>query len=106
MTYASVHLEHMSTMSATDARAGLPRLLDRVQAGEEVTITRHGQAVAVVVRPDTLRRRKADEALTLAATVRDRIALARTSTLPPAGGVTARRAEELITEIRAGREGR
>jgi antitoxin (DNA-binding transcriptional repressor) of toxin-antitoxin stability system len=47
-------------MTVSEARAALPELLDRVLAGEEVTITRHGRPVAVVVRPDSLRVRRAD----------------------------------------------
>lgn len=56
-------------MSVSAARAKLPRLLDRGQRGEEVTITRHGQPVAVVVRPDVLRLRRADRAFAGAAQV-------------------------------------
>ena len=41
-------------MSASRARAALPEILDRVSAGEEVTITRHGRAIAVVVSPQAL----------------------------------------------------
>src|SRR6266536_2279411 len=40
----------MSTKTASEARAALPELLDRVEAGEEVTITRHGRAVGRRVR--------------------------------------------------------
>ena len=54
---------YMTSMSASQARAALPEILDRVTAGEEVTITRHGRAVAIVVRPDALRVRRADRAL-------------------------------------------
>jgi antitoxin (DNA-binding transcriptional repressor) of toxin-antitoxin stability system len=95
----------MSTKTASEARAALPELLDRVEAGEEVTITRHGRAVAVLVRPDTLRARRADPALEIAASVRNRIAEARGRKLS-AGSLTDARAEDLIAEIRAGREGR
>ncbi len=45
----------MTTMTVSEARAALPELLTRVEEGEEVTITRHGKAVAVLVRPDALR---------------------------------------------------
>jgi len=58
--YMPVHPARMNTISASEARAALPEILDRVLAGEEVTITRHGQAVAVVVRPDALSARRAD----------------------------------------------
>jgi prevent-host-death family protein len=42
----------MASMTVSEARAALPRLLTRVDAGEEITITRRGKPVAVVVRPD------------------------------------------------------
>jgi prevent-host-death family protein len=48
------------TMTVSEARAKLPSLLDRIGAGEEVTITRHGRAVAVLIRPEALRARRAD----------------------------------------------
>ena len=56
--YMHVHMV-MSSMSVTEARAALPDVPDRVIAGEEVTITRHGQPVAVIVRPETMRARRA-----------------------------------------------
>ena len=40
----------MSTYSVADARAQLPKLIDRALAGEEVVISRHGKAV-VEIRP-------------------------------------------------------
>ena len=96
----------MTEMTATEARSGLPGLLDRVEAGEEVTITRHGRAVAVLVRPDALRYRRAGHSLDLAASVRDQIATARSRPLPSGGGFSEARAAELIASVRAGREGR
>jgi antitoxin (DNA-binding transcriptional repressor) of toxin-antitoxin stability system len=39
-------------MTISEARAALPEVLNRVAEGEEITITRHGRPVAVVVRPD------------------------------------------------------
>lgn len=44
----------MAVMTLTEARAALPEVLTRVAAGEEITITRHGRPVAVVVRPDII----------------------------------------------------
>lgn len=41
-------------MTVSEARAALPEVLTRVAQGEEITITRHGSAVAVVVRPDII----------------------------------------------------
>ena len=44
----------MSTIGSFEAKTKLAELLDRVEAGETVTITRRGRAVAqlVPVRPD------------------------------------------------------
>ena len=98
----------MTTMSATQARAALPEILDRVAAGDEVTITRHGQPVAVVVRVDALRVRRADQAR--AAAQRLGQLLDRLGEVPlddaAASPISARRAEELVAELRASREAR
>jgi len=93
-------------MNATDARGALPELLDRVAAGEEVTITRHGRPVAVMVRPDALRSRRAEQALADAAQIRDLLKAGRRSSLSELRGMSAERAEELIAEVRAGRHRR
>lgn len=42
----------MSTYSLSEARANLPLILNEVENGEEVTITRHGRPAAVVVGHD------------------------------------------------------
>lgn len=42
----------------SDARSSLAALLDRVAQGEEITVTRHGRPAAVLVHPDSLRRRR------------------------------------------------
>jgi prevent-host-death family protein len=39
----------MTTIGAYDAKTHLPRLLDEVEAGGTVTITRHGREVARLV---------------------------------------------------------
>jgi antitoxin (DNA-binding transcriptional repressor) of toxin-antitoxin stability system len=90
-------------MTASQARAALPEILDLVAAGDEVTITRHGQPVAVVVRPDALRSRRADAALTSAGKLRALLAAGRRTSLT-AAGLTEARAEELIAEVNAGRD--
>jgi prevent-host-death family protein len=96
----------MTVVPASEARSTLPELLGRVENGEEVIITRHGQPVAVLVRPDALRSRHAGEALDDAARVHDLLAEAATTSLPESAGLTEQRAEELITAIRAGRDAR
>ena len=96
----------MSSMSASEARAALPELLNRVENGEEVTITRHGRPVAVLVRPDALRVRRAEVVLDEAALIHDLLAEAATAPLPADTGLSEQRAEELIAEIRASRDAR
>lgn len=96
----------MPTMSVSEARAALPEVLDRVVAGEEVTITRHGQTVAVVVRPDSLRVRRADGALANAERVRDLLARSRTVELDDAPPLAAGRADELVAEVATSRSAR
>ncbi len=93
-------------MTVSEARAALLNLLDLVADGEEVLITRHGAPVAVVVRPDALRPRRADGALASAAKVQDVLVAGRFSPLPTAAGLSSARADELIADVRDGRAGR
>lgn len=93
-------------MSATDARAALPEILDRVQHGEEITVTRHGQPVAVVVRPDTLRVRRASRASERARQLGSELDLARTKELHERGELTVEQAEAMISEVRTSRRKR
>ena len=41
----------MTSVGAYEAKTHLAALLDRVEKGEHITITRHGRAVAVLVPP-------------------------------------------------------
>ena len=93
-------------MTISEARAALPEVIDRVAEGEEITITRHGRPVAVVVRPDILRSRRARGALDDAERIHVLLAEAATDAWPAGPGLTEDRAEELISEIRAGRDAR
>ncbi|HEY2655733.1 MAG TPA: type II toxin-antitoxin system prevent-host-death family antitoxin [Solirubrobacteraceae bacterium] len=113
----------MVMLTVSQARASLPELLTRVEDGEQVTITRHGRPVAVLVRPDVIRSR-ADVIIEDAGRIHELLAAAAASELPdergkrgghadpgrrgePGGpGLTLERAEELISEIRAGRDAR
>lgn len=89
-------------MTISEARAALPELLSRVEQGEEITITRHGRPAAVLVRPDALRSRRAGAALEQAAQIHNLLAQAAADPLLEGPGLTTKRAEELIAEIRAG----
>ncbi len=90
----------------TEARAALPEVLDRVDRGEEMTLTRHGRPVAVVVRPDALRSRRADQALGTAERTLAALAAGRRRPLPPASVLSVQRADELVDEIRRDRSER
>lgn len=108
-TYDHVHqctMTIMSIVSVSQARATLPELLDRVTAGDEVTITRHGVPVAVVVRPDAVRTRRADRALAEAERLRELVDRARTTRLSDMPPITADRADDLIREVAASRRSR
>ena len=64
-------------MTVSEARAVLPEVLTRVAQGEEITITRYGSPIAVVVRPDVVWSQPAavgiaDETECLVRTLRDR----------------------------------
>ena len=108
MTHISVHrctLMGMSMMTITDARACLPELADRVQTGEEVTLTRHGQPVMVLVHPDSLSVRRSSSIWDETEKVRRRLEEARTRPLSETG-VSPEFAEELVKSIRAERDER
>ena len=93
-------------MTISEARAHLPEVVDRVLAGEEVTLTRHGQPVAVVVRPDALRTRRAERALSDAEKVRELLERGRSEPLARRSLLPATRADELAASVRRARDKR
>jgi prevent-host-death family protein len=54
----------MREMSVTEAKARFSTLLDRVEKGETVIITRHGRTAARLVSEKEIRQKEIDEALT------------------------------------------
>lgn len=96
----------MSTVSVSEARAKLPELLDRVVAGDEITITRHGVPLAVVVRPDAIRIRRADRVLADAERLRELVDQARATRLSDMPAIAADRADDLVREVAAARRAR
>ena len=52
----------MITVGAFEAKTHLSTLLDRVAAGEEVVITRHGKPVARLVSAEQIDRARVDQA--------------------------------------------
>lgn len=95
-----------NSITVSKARALLPQILQRVLAGEEVTITRHGEPVAVIVRPDTLRARRASERLSDAARVRDLLAKGRQGPLSRRPTLRAQQGDALLADVQAARSKR
>ena len=96
----------MTVVKVSAARAELPKLIDAVERGEEVTLTRHGRPVAVLVRPDRLRSRRIEPVAQDAAEIRALLEAARHRPLSLGARAAPGRAEELIAEVRAGRDKR
>ena len=93
-------------MTVSEARAALPQIIQRVLAGEEVTITRHGEPVAVMVRPDTLRARRANERRRDVDRVRDLMASSRRASLAARATLSEQQADELLADVQAARSSR
>jgi antitoxin (DNA-binding transcriptional repressor) of toxin-antitoxin stability system len=96
----------MAVMTVSEARAALPEVLNRVEAGEEVTITRHGRAVAVIVRPDILWRQPQAGDVQARAEQLEMMVQAAGQRPLSSGGIAEEYAEALIADIRAGRDAR
>lgn len=88
-------------LSASDARAGLPDLLDRVEAGEEIMITRHAKPIAVVLSPAKLRTRRTAELDEDLARIQEAITGERSLAAPT---MTENRAEDLLGHVRDSRQ--
>jgi prevent-host-death family protein len=101
----SLYTSVMSSRTVTEARATLPELLDRVEAGDEVVITRHGRPVAVLVAPERVRVRHAATSLDAARHLADLLVAAGQQ---PMGQhtITTHLAEQLVGEVRAARRSR
>ncbi|MEI6400825.1 MAG: type II toxin-antitoxin system Phd/YefM family antitoxin [Actinomycetota bacterium] len=95
----------MSSRTVTEARATLPELLDRVEAGDEVVITRHGKPIAVLVAPERVRIRHASTSLDAAGHLADLLAAAAQQQRGQST-ITAHLAEQLVGEVRAARRAR
>lgn len=87
----------------SEARAILPEVLDRVERGEEITITRDGRPVAVLLRPDAVRARRAEGAIDRAREVAALVSAARGRPLPPAA-VSLEHAKEWSEAVRTDRD--
>ena len=64
----------MREIQASDAKARLPQLLDDVERGETLIITRHGRAIARIVPEVNRRQEEVDRALASIRELRKRTA--------------------------------
>ena len=95
----------MSRISVSTARQTLPEQLDRVEAGEEVSITRHGRVVAVLVRQDVLTARRASKVWDEAERIAGLLDSPRSEPMQRPV-ISPERAEELVDAVRDARSGR
>ena len=91
---------------AAEARATLPALLDRVADGEEITITRHGRPVAVMVHPDALRVRRAREFMRQAEDIDRLLSDHRSVARQPRSGLSDAEVEARVADLHADRSSR
>jgi prevent-host-death family protein len=96
----------MATVSVSEARAAFAEILNRVDAGEEVTITRHDKPIAVVMAPSSvrIRRKAAGEAIQRAAQLGRDLEAARDEPLSADGVIAPELAEQWIRELRQERD--
>ncbi len=95
----------MATWTVTEARSSLPEILERVSAGEVITLTRHGLAVAVVCRPDLHASKRVAPALAAAAELGAMIEAAREKPFRRVK-MAPGRVEEMVSDIRRDRDQR
>ncbi|MGH1565736.1 type II toxin-antitoxin system Phd/YefM family antitoxin [Mumia sp. DW29H23] len=92
----------MATITMSEARAQLAALLDRVEAGEEITITRHGRAVARLSPPRGARTPRTDYLFAAADAVAVEMEASRHRALPePPQGADA---DALVRALRDDRD--
>ena len=62
----------MREIQASEAKTHLPRLLDEVERGETLIITRHGRRIARLVPESDRQQQEVDDALAYITTIRER----------------------------------
>jgi prevent-host-death family protein len=60
----------MREIQASEAKIHLPQLLDEIERGETIVITRHGRAIARLIPEDSIRRLGRSEAVERLKTLR------------------------------------
>lgn len=92
------------TVTISEARAELPKLIDAVEDGHEVTITRHGRPVAVIMSNQAARRHRTARMDAGVARLQRIFEEARSKPLFEGPGLSVEYAEELVRHIRAERD--
>lgn len=96
----------MVSITVSEARGAISHLVDRVLEGEEVTLTRYGRPVAVLVRPDILANRRGAARRDPSHVVDYALSQGEKSELKDLRGLSVERAEALVAEVRASRSRR
>ena len=63
----------MREVQASEAKTHLPKLLDAVERGEVIVITRHGRPIARIVPEHALRQKEIDQAIANIKALRSRV---------------------------------
>lgn len=92
------------TVTISEARADLPHLIDAVEAGQRVTITRHGKPVAVVMGMEAARSQRTAKAWAGAAQIHQLLEDAKGKPLFATGAMSPEYADALVAQIRADRD--
>ena len=93
-------------MTVSEARMRWAEVVEGVMAGDEVTLTRHGEPVAVIVRPEVLRTRRVTRAHADAAELSAALDRMRDVPLDRLPDVGSERAKTLVRAARAARAAR
>ncbi len=94
------------SIPVTQARAELPRILEMIEDGDEVTLTRHGQPVAVIVRPDTLRTRRTADVDAVSDNVSEMLRAGSSQPLHDSPMLSPKDGKRLLQEVASSRSGR
>ncbi len=94
------------SIPVTQARAELPRILEMIEDGDEVTLTRHGRPVAVIVRPDTLRTRRTADTDAVIDKLSDMLNTDSRQPLHGSAMLSPKDGEQLLQEVASSRSGR
>lgn len=94
------------SVTVSEARASWADVIERVIAGELVTVTRHGEEVAIIARPDVFNRRRISSAVDAAGRLHRTLRALADEPLQPEKGLTVDRAQVLVAELQADRASR